>query len=129
VLPVEDDTARLVRGPDLADDRDCLLERLDGLAGGAARPPIASIASQPAPILSSRRPPESKSTEAAAQANMTGGRSGRFSTLWLSRSREVRAATYVRRLHVSRKPDEVADPARETGGPQGPRREHSGSAH
>jgi hypothetical protein len=25
--------------------------------------------------------------------------------------------------------DEVADPARETGGPQGPRREHSGSAH
>ena len=38
VLPVEDDTARLVRGPDFTDDRDRLLERLDGLAGGAARP-------------------------------------------------------------------------------------------
>ena len=38
VLPVEEDTARLVRGPDFTDDRDRLLERLDGLAGGAARP-------------------------------------------------------------------------------------------
>jgi len=36
--------------------------------------------------------------------SMTGGRSGRCSTLWLSRTREVRAATYVRRVQVSRKP-------------------------
>ena len=56
---------------------------------------MASIASQnaPAPMPSSNRPPLSRSSEAAARASTAGWRSGRLSTLPLSRTRSVRAAT------------------------------------
>lgn len=68
--------------PDLANDRDGLLERAERLAGPRRGPPYASMASQkpPAPRPSSKRPPLSRSIVAAAFAMTAGGRSGKLAT-------------------------------------------------
>lgn len=68
-------------------------------------PPMAPIPSQkaPAPRPSSKRPPESTSSEAACLAIMAGPRSGRFATSGKKRIRSVRASRSARSAQVSRK--------------------------
>ena len=67
-------------------------------------PPIASIASQkePAPRPSSKRPPESTSSEAACLAIIDGPRRGRLATSGKKRTRSVRASRSTISAHVSR---------------------------
>ena len=66
-------------------------------------PPMVAMASQkpPAPRPSSKRPPLSRSMEAAALASTAGGRRGRLATSGNSRIRDVRAASVDRRTQES----------------------------
>lgn len=89
---------RITSMPSLSASTDC-----PGVRWG---PPIASMASQktPAPSASAVLPADRRSSDAAALASTAGGRSGRFRTLPLTVTREVRAATQLRSVQVSRKP-------------------------
>jgi hypothetical protein len=66
---------------------------------------MAAIASQnpPAPSPSSNRPPERRSSEAAALAIIAGSRSGRFATSGKTRIHSVSASRLAISIQVSRK--------------------------
>ena len=72
--------------------------------GASRRPPIATIASQNAPVPrpSSARPPDRMSSVATLLASTDGGRSGRLATLGATRTVDVWAAMTDSRVQASR---------------------------